>query len=51
MIYSVGMQQRWFANQIDYLFLDAQDHWGLVYWFENIKRYSKELKNAASGTK
>ena len=49
MIYSVVMQLRWSPYEIDSLYLDDQDHWGLEYWYENIKDYSKQLETAAKG--
>lgn len=49
MIYSVVMQLRWLPDKIDSLFLDAQDHWGLEYWYDNVDKYAKQLKKAATG--
>ncbi len=49
MIYSVVMQQGWLPSQIDSLFLDNQDHWGLGYWYDNVKQYAKELNESIKG--
>ncbi len=47
MIYSVVMQLRWLPYEIDSLYLDGQDHWGLEYWYDHIEEYSKKLETAA----
>lgn len=49
MIYSVGMQLRWSPIKLGSLFLDSQDYWGLEYWYNNVKTYTKQLKDAAKG--
>ncbi len=51
MIYSVGMQQRWMPEQIDSLYIDAQDLHGLEYWYDNVAQYAKEMEDAAKGKK
>ena len=51
MIFSVGMQQKWLPEIIDSLYVDAQDHFGLEYWYDNVKKYAQQIETAAKGTK
>jgi len=48
MIYSVVMQLQWTPNQIDSLYLDADDYLGLEYWYNQVAQYSKDIKKAGT---
>jgi hypothetical protein len=46
MIVSVVREHHWKPAEISGLFLDDEDHLGLIYWYNDVKECSKEVTAA-----
>ncbi len=44
MITSVVREHHWLPAQVGSLFLDADDHYGLEYWYNDLVEVNEELK-------
>lgn len=45
MVTTVVREHHWSPTEINGLYLDDIDHFGLIYWYEDIKSMIADLKN------
>lgn len=44
-------EHHWLPNQISSLFLDADDHYGLIYWYNDLDQVNTELEQITNTPK